>query len=308
METVTCYIALHIILFFPTICTGRKISRKIAGGQEADEDEYPYVVRLDHQVTITGTLKTEIVFFQICTCTVLHTIWTLTAAHCLGLKSFKARGNITREPVIRYGAVGMLAWATSEVRAVIIHPAFRKNIATSSLANDIGLVRTSPISLGRYGRISGLDFATLIGHEVIIVGYGDTVSTHGLIDDASSLGMSLQMTKVIIVPCNKEKMDMTPAVCVARRCSKSSGVCLGDSGGPMIHASGIVGLNSMWTRSMRTLCSLKANSSNYDVAVITPISPFIDWISDTVYESVYSKRMKSFEEYNIMKMYKRRNK
>lgn len=253
---------------------------RIIGGKDADEHKYPYIVRLQHQFPILG-LDT-VGHIHVCTCAVIPSTWTLTAAHCLEYP--ENPHNVELKPVIRYGPLEDM-WSKktiSEVLLSIKHPGYRYGSLVFNINNDIGLLKSKAITLNEYARVSALDFVTLVGQEVILVGYGITNSTKGFIDDATEAGKPLQMLDVIVVQCDKKNVDMTPAVCVASRCGQTSGICKGDSGGPMLHPSGVVGINSLGSKNFEKFCSLKLKIPNYDVAVITPISPYVDWISDVI--------------------------
>lgn len=264
-----------------TVFIGRVRSDfRIMGGKDADESKYPYIVKLDHEITFLQEPNTPLKYFQVCTCSVLTSIWTLSAAHCFGLKYGKVIDNIKAAPVIRYGSISS-SWATTPIKLVVIHPAFRNRIMNSA-TNDIGLAKTEPISLNEYARVSAIDFSTLVGQEVNLVGYGITNSSKGIAGDATEVGKPLQILDAVVIACDKGNVDITPAVCVARRCGQSSGICHGDSGGPMIHSSGVVGVNSLGADKFFEFCFLESNAPNYGVAVITPTSPFVDWISETI--------------------------
>uniref|UniRef100_A0A2A4JAU5 Peptidase S1 domain-containing protein n=1 Tax=Heliothis virescens TaxID=7102 RepID=A0A2A4JAU5_HELVI len=246
------------------------------GGRDAIEVDYPYIVKLELQTVmyrVPKIIKNE----HICTAGVLTPTWTLTAAHCLTLKTKKVRKLISMVITIRYGTLENST--TSNILYAITHPAYR--LTTDRIQNDIGLLKTEAIPLAQYARVSALDFATMVGQEAALTGFGLTNNAEGVVGDARWVNKPLQILDVVIVRCDRDKSVMKPSMCLARRCDKSAGMCPGDSGGPMIHASGIVGVNSLGPSELGTLCLMKSTDPVYDTAEVTPISPFIDWITDT---------------------------
>lgn len=76
-------------------------------------------------------------------------------------------------------------------------------------------------------------------------------------------------------------------MCAVQEYGRRSAVCHGDSGGPVLHASGIVGVTSMApTEPNCQMGDVGAHFSYFDYMV--PISSNLDWISDIIAEMVLS--------------------
>ncbi|KAJ8718100.1 hypothetical protein PYW07_006030 [Mythimna separata] len=174
------------------------------------------------------------------------------------------------------------------VTDVITHPSYRDR--TADLFNDIAMIKHEPISLNQYARVSGLDYVTMIGQEVTLFGYGKTTKLVNLnnktstyvVNDATTLGKPLQFLDGVVAKCNILNIVLKPCMCIARRCGKVSGICPGDSGGPVLHDSGVVAVNSIIQGSNEEFCLLKPVAPFYDAVGVTPTSPYIDWISSLI--------------------------
>nr|XP_021187159.2 granzyme M [Helicoverpa armigera] len=271
-----CVVLYYLFLILIKEIVGQRLALRIMGGRDAIVTDYPYIVKLELQ-TVMYRVPKIVKNKHICTAGVLTSTWTITAAHCLTLKGKKVHKLISMGPVIRYGTLEHNA--VSSVLFAITHPAYR--LTKDRIQNDIGLVKTETIPLSQYARVSALDFTTMIGQEATLTGFGLTDNAQGAIGDATSVNKPLQILDVVIVRCDKDTSVMKPSMCLARKCDKSSGMCPGDSGGPMIHASGIVGVNSLGPSELGTFCAKESTDPVYETAEVTPISPFIDWITDT---------------------------
>ncbi|PZC80310.1 hypothetical protein B5X24_HaOG214919 [Helicoverpa armigera] len=249
---------------------------RIIGGTDAIEADFPYIAKYEYLIHIhkePNRVENE----HVCSGSVLTPTWSLTAAHCLDIKRKKVGKRFTVIPIIRYGTLE--SNAISNVLFSFTHPAY-KHTRLNTVENDIGLVQTENIPLKQYGRVSALDFITMVGQQATVAGFGLTNSSDGTVDSTTKLKKPLQLLDVVVVHCKDN--GLKPALCLARRCGKSSGVCPGDSGGPMLHASGIVGVNSIGPDDLELFCSMNETGPIYDAAGVTPTSPFIDWISNTI--------------------------
>lgn len=284
---VVYYIFCWSFLLFKSLPTETSKVARIIGGRDVlaeDEIKYQYVVRL--QIQIINSSSSEIIaHIHKCTAAVLSPTWALTAGHCLhsdNLEFVIDPKIMSFRQVVLYGSHNK----SSVVIDAIIHPA-HKSLLT--LNNDIGLMRHNPIILNQYARLSGLDYVSMIGHEVTLTGYGTTigvaVTINGtlipIVADTTTVGKPLQLLDALIVQCSIHLLH-NPRICLARRCNKLSGICPGDSGGPVLHDSSVVGINSLGSEEMKAFCNLQPFSKFYDPGHITPISPYIDWISSII--------------------------
>ncbi|CAG9793779.1 unnamed protein product [Diatraea saccharalis] len=243
---------------------------RIRWGEDANVEEHPYIAALLYRYK-----KTNIVGRFKCTCTILKPIWALTAAHCVSIEGKKKIyffiGYGTKLPTKNY--------STSDVIETQKHPSFNK------FNNDIALLKTEPIALSRYGKVSAADYTTLIGHAVLAFGYGIMQDGKNL-SLAFKLGKPLQVTDMVIKKCasvhNKRSVNF-PSVCLSPKCGKVNIMCSGDSGGPLIHPSGIVAVLSF---GIEIYCHEYFIPDEGEKLISSgsymPVSPYIDWISSIV--------------------------
>lgn len=293
--TFCLYFRLHE--FVPTESSGK---RRIIGGKNADEDKFAYIVRLQYQILFNGHGDTLLLKqLHSCTAAVLTPIWSLSAAHCfLFGESLNVKiQNISTRLIVIYGPVKKRA--VSEVLRTVSHPAYK--LRYYDLSNDIGLTKHEPIILKEYARVSALDYVTMIGQEVTLTGYGITNATAIIGDknpqlieiasDATTLGLPLQFLDAVVVNCEQSaKIKINGGMCLARACGQMSGLCPGDSGGPLLHQSGVVAVNSIGSLQIHSLCNLQPHPAFYDPAGVTPTSPYIDWISKIIKNEVPERK------------------
>lgn len=261
---------------------------RIVGGKDGRYHKYPYVMRLETRLAMPleksgQPIVTVIIPRHSCSCTALTPIWTLTAGHCTPSKS---------NPVqlfIRYGSErpGDINSTVSKVLECKIHPSYRAyDVGNMPLKveNDVAVLNTEPIVLPFYGRLSAIEYSSLFGQKAIACGYGMTNDTLDkgvkVIQDTLTLNKPLQIVEIMMMRCTSvlTLAAVHPGVCMARRCGYAVAMCPGDSGGPLLHKSGIVGVTSLGGVSD---CSYSEEKSNL-VGVITAVSPFIEWIGNII--------------------------
>lgn len=259
---------------------------RIVGGQSTSNRKYPYVGRLEIFISLAplSPLKRRL---HMCTCSVLTPTWTLSASHCYM--------NLDKLPnttfVVRYGSTLPLNGKQnySKVLKFILHPSFKSftSLKKTFMENDIALLKTDPIILPKYGRVSSVDYMSLVGFTAVVAGFGITNYTklnEMFFADTLVLNMPLQTLNVVIKRCASDALDylnLYPGLCLARICGEAVSACQGDSGGPLIHNSRIVGVSSLGSAFD---CSDKVGDrykSNF-VDIITAASPFTEWIGDVI--------------------------
>lgn len=261
---------------------------RIIGGSNGEYHKYPYIVRLENKygVSLAGTenrLFTLILPLHSCTCTTLTPIWTLTAAHCL------PTALIHEQLYIRYGSArpGDDNATVVKVLRYKTHPSYRLydvGVMPLKLENDVAVLNTEPIIISVYGRLSAIEYSSLFGQKATACGYGLTNDTDDrgvtVIEDTLMLNKPLQVIKVMMMRCTAELTHaiLHPALCMARKCGHKVALCAGDSGGPLLHKSGVVGVISLGGASD---CYYNQDNSNI-VGVITAVSPFIEWIGNII--------------------------
>ncbi|CAK1542691.1 unnamed protein product [Leptosia nina] len=249
--------------------------RRIVGGRDAELGEFPYVGRWA-KVHVENNQKT---FAQHCTCSFLSPTWAISAAHCI---DEEAPG----DSVIMYGYIvrGQKQNYT-EVVQMFKHPAYVLAVTYDLVRHDIGLLKTRHVELSGYGVLSAVDYTTMIGHEVFLPGYGNTNGTD-VVNDATTVSKPLQVFKGMISQCKEDDGHLFSMICVVASCNHLSSVCGGDSGGPVIHASGIVGVNSLSIVDCNSYKEFK-NIHIHDLAkgsssIVQAASSVVDWVSKVV--------------------------
>ncbi|XP_068626439.1 chymotrypsin-1-like [Battus philenor] len=262
---------------------------RIHGGRDASPGEYPYVVRLEIQYFANFTNNTLVARHDhLCTASALTATWAITAAHCItDLSAYYIEDHYTEvKLVIRYGHVDSSTWTNntfSDVITTVPYPLFIIADGTFNdyfvSRNDIGLVQTTPMHLISYIKLSAVDYLSLYGQEAIFAGFGITTEKlpeGEIVTDTLQLRKPLQILSVMITKCVKG-LNIRPSVCLAPRCGHAVTACGGDSGGPLIHPSGIAGVLSIGPGTGHCMDSAPKSLVHYAGGII-PISPYIEWI------------------------------
>ncbi|CAG9558166.1 unnamed protein product [Danaus chrysippus] len=245
---------------------------RIVGGRDALPGEFPYVLIIGLSVLLSNNSK---IYDPYCTCACLKPTWTLTAAHCI---EYEKLFNIpeTAESVIRYhktpNEVGY-----AKILSKVINPNYVAS-SNSWLRNDVGLLKTESIDIPTYGKLSAVDYTTLYGFQIFAVGYGLTEDIDGHMKVPIFINKTLQVVNAVIIKCNE---NIHPVICLTGVCGRWSALCPGDSGAPVIHSSGIIGVNSASNKNecVRRQNSKPENTLETAIGMITPISPFVNWIN-----------------------------
>ncbi|CAH2243198.1 chymotrypsin A-like [Pararge aegeria] len=267
---------LQIIIYSISHCESEL---RIYGGRDALRDEYPYVVRLEEQTDLYEDGKMETRFWPCCTGAALTPSWILSAAHCSVEEYYKK--NAKTKLIARFNSyLPKYGGSIKPIFEVKIHPMYYYHELDAFeqldfiLKNDICLFRSEGILVNHYGKLSPLDYTSLMGHEAHTLGYGLT--------NATASQKPLQVLKGMIHNCLNEDQKLAYMLCLAPRCGVQTTICGGDSGGPIVHASGIVGVNS------NSIGDCNEHSTSLDVSAGTAASVFatvssnIDWISNII--------------------------
>lgn len=258
--------------------TGASSSLRIIGGREALKDEYPYVAKVEVVLVNTNT-SSHAQSITICTASVLSLTWSLTAAHCIKFLdrfSLQHPGLEHRLMIRTQPDDGLF-----QIFSMHKHPSFKGIILDPFMLieNDIGMLKTEPITMKRYARLSAVDFSTVKGQAANVVGYGlSVVITEKQGKNHHQLPRPLKVIDLVVVKCS-QRWHLYPAMCVARRCGRSPTMCAGDSGGPLIHPSGIIAITSV---NMAKDCRVEAKDRSHTVGVLTAISPYVTWITSHI--------------------------
>lgn len=145
------------------------------------------------------------------------------------------------------------------------------------IRNDIGLVFVEPILVERLGIIHMGDYKTFVGRACVFAGFGFThadprkVKAQDMLED---LKKPLQVGEGSVRGKSEEFMIVSPSLAVVPKCGKNQPwPNSGDSGGPLIIDRKVVGVCSAGT---------SANERRFNYNFYTPLSPYTDWIRETM--------------------------
>nr|XP_034830883.1 chymotrypsin-1-like [Maniola hyperantus] len=253
---------------------------RILGGRDALKDEFPFAIRLENQYTKIINGKTEFEYVQFCTGAALTPSWILTAAHCGDediLKSLNVFITTNPKKFARYNSyfpqkLGQL----SPVTRVLIYPGYELVLELRSrvakFKYDLALFQTENVRISQYAKISAIDYASLVGHEAYLLGFGG--------NNAIPTEKPLQVLKSILIKCDVREGKFYGLLCIVPRCGVKATTCRGDSGGPVVHGSGIVGVVSAGAACDNN--DAQNILPGYPASFISMISPAIDWISNVL--------------------------
>jgi hypothetical protein len=253
----------------------------IVGGQKVDKTNplknHVVMVRSTIQV---GNQKKD----RICTGTLIGNNTVLTAAHC-----FANKNNILYSAI--YATIdlncssGFNKRLIYEITSVDLHPnyALDSNPSKNSQDYDLAVVKFSGILPSEYRPLSLLpiDIHSLINNpaqKFIMTGYGKTSTNSDLLPELRFL--TKQASSVFLTkpdPSSGASIDLIKQMgLIGLKQNDARGVCNGDSGGPLLLASGnsyvIVGVASYLEGFTNTICE---NGKIYYSFTTT----YYDWIT-----------------------------
>ncbi|CAH0578383.1 unnamed protein product [Chrysodeixis includens] len=280
---------LIFVIFFLLRVNGVPSGLKIISSRYVpNEIQYPFIVKLERQIIISEVSDVATDSVHICTGAALSASLALTAGHCIdSVNPSKAlTDNLRIKCVIRYGPDGL---KTADVTSVIRHSSYKYR--PPSWQNDIGLVRTKVMqNLVVFGKISPMDINILGGQIITLVGF-EPFNNNASLENPSRKQLSFPMKalRARIVRSDKRNQSTVPGVCEVRRCMPSPvQVCPEASGSPMLHSTGIVGINTLSLGNI-LYCSTHIKTGLIDTGIITPTTPYSDWISFNIYNDIYGQ-------------------
>ncbi|PQK14372.1 hypothetical protein BB8028_0004g13020 [Beauveria bassiana] len=212
-----------VVAFSAALAAAAAIDKRIRGGEEAQEGEFPFVVRLHYENPIA-----------LCAGSLLDSTTVLTAAHCLEGKGDEVlsvrAGSLSKD----YGGV------VAEVESVRQHPDWTQ----IDHQNDIAILKlSSPIEESEtigYAKLPPGGSNLVNGSTAVAAGWGDNGC--GPADRLRKVGQHIRD----ITDCVKVLPTLFPD---GKVCASGAGdTAAGDSGGPLIdEATGqVIGITSFW--------------------------------------------------------------
>ncbi|XP_050362087.1 trypsin CFT-1-like [Nymphalis io] len=244
---------------------------RILGGRDALRDEFPFAVRLEAQLTVENINRSKniVEYHQLCTGAVVTPKWILTAAHCY----FKNISTFARYNSYFPKHMGEI----SPILEVYIHPQFTQRRIWAN-QNDVALFLSQNILVSQYAKLSAVDYKTLVGHKVSILGFGAT--------NATKSEKPLQVLEGMMNKCFESEKDFidfaATMMCVVPLCGLEATICGGDSGGPVVHSSGIVGVNSMSVDDCDEFTTKFKRTPGTSASIVAMISHELNWVTNVI--------------------------
>ncbi|KAJ0177493.1 hypothetical protein K1T71_007502 [Dendrolimus kikuchii] len=237
---------------------GNDIRPRVIGGQDADLKEYPYVVMIVLNYSLHNGTR---VMSKGCSGSLINEWWVLTAGHCGG-------------KWIRYGDTSVPFEDENMLIKVIKEVPFQNYISRTNDIKFLKLLKKATVEF--YGKISVVDYKTLIGKRAMAVGFGLTYLVnhiHKYTSDRvfANRSMPLQRGDLVISTCKNIIYPnyRGPSICVSPTCgNRNVQVYFADSGSPLLVDGMIVGVGSY----------IGPHYTNAYAAV----SPFASWIHSVV--------------------------
>lgn len=255
-----------------------KFTFRSVGGRDALKGEFPFILSLELKIQ-----NIENMIF--CTASALSPIWAITAGHCVvGIPITQKDGVVS--VVVWHNLLDINHTEESEIISIVPHPGY--TLSESVITHDIALIETKQtMNVGAFAKLSSLDSVSVVGLQAFSVGYG--------LRNVTESRTTLQVVEGMLNRCEKDVSSRySLIVCLMPLCSAAGGASSspGDSGGPVLHTSGVVGIASRVTLVMDVARRYLKSDKNAPVCVASLVSPYFNWISDVM------RRNKSYNANN----------
>uniref|UniRef100_A0A224YH81 Tick serine protease n=1 Tax=Rhipicephalus zambeziensis TaxID=60191 RepID=A0A224YH81_9ACAR len=244
----------------------------IVNGTEVMETQYPWMVHL-----VVHVAPTE----YDCGGTIITKRHVLTAAHCLIEKNTYAH-----KVVVSYGSVDRRRGKKVEASKMLMH----KNYDATTYMNDIALLEMKyPFTFGKDVSPICLQMApvSIVGKDAVAAGWGSEYLYRSGFD-------FLRHTTVTVYPdliCAMRYLNYWPGLqCCAHKLD--TGVCSGDSGGPLMIRTAFDRFQQVGISSFVT-----GECGGYFPDVYTRVSGYANWITRGVSSSAGYRPLETSNAY-----------
>ncbi|KAL0849825.1 hypothetical protein ABMA28_011764 [Loxostege sticticalis] len=257
--TVATFLTIYVVVMIAKV--NSLIKFRVTGGEDDTEGEFPFVVSLQYK---EPKIFKGYAVYRACTGTLIAHDWVLTAAHCMN-PDIK---------LVRYGNMSIPrneSQSFKEIVKMIPHPSYR--LTNIHGMDDIGLIMIQKIQMA-VGKLSAIDSKTIQGMKARYAGFGFSTTNISAYDTAP-----LQLGEGLVVNCPTMSNYRAhgPHLCIVPTCSrKDEGWAAGDSGGPIFFDGKIIAVIS----------------ARDQIGIFTPVSPYLDWIRDTMIANTYVRRVR----------------
>lgn len=255
----TCNFKNVVHMLIVSSVVAKEIRPRVVGGVYDTGKEFPFAV----------VIQAILPVYRVCSGSIIAPFWVLTAGHCLP-RPYQRRRIKYGDPTIPINQTKFLA----NVIKAFQHPSYK---VLFKVYNDIGLLKTEKITNPEIGKLFAIEYKSLMGFPVKYAGFGRSEllgpgELSPIINLENDSDPPLLMGEGLLISCRQDSglSAGDPGICVAPRCGPRQHVYFGDSGGPLLLNGRIIGV----------ACGF--GTIELPIVGFTPVSPYLDWIHDTM--------------------------